>query len=190
MSTNIDVDELDFAFQPIVNTYSGKIFAVEALLRNTDKIGFQTIESFFDTLSDEKKLFDIDILLRKKAIKKFSKINLNNLKLFYNLDNRVFFMPDYKKDETNKILKKYKINPNNLCFEITEYQNIKDIEVIKDVINRYKTNQYNIAIDDFGTGVSGLHLLYIADTNFIKIDRFLFMILIMIQERNFSVLLL
>ncbi len=70
MSTNIDVDELDFAFQPIVNTYSGKIFAVEALLRNTDKIGFQTIESFFDTLSDEKKLFDIDILLRKKSYKK------------------------------------------------------------------------------------------------------------------------
>lgn len=173
MSTSlIDVDQLDFAFQPIVNTYTGKIFAVEALLRNTDKFGFKSIQDFFDTLNKREILFDADIILRKKAIKKFKKIDVNNLKLFYNLDNRVFSMPDYKKDMTSKIVEKYDLNPNNLCFEITEYESIECFESVKKAVTRYKKNHFQISIDDFGTGISGLHLLYVSDANFIKIDKF------------------
>jgi predicted signal transduction protein with EAL and GGDEF domain len=30
------LNKLDFAFQPIIHTYTGKIYAVEALLRNVE----------------------------------------------------------------------------------------------------------------------------------------------------------
>lgn len=46
MSAKIDVDKLDFAFQPIVNTHTGKIFAVEALIRNVEELEFESIFHF------------------------------------------------------------------------------------------------------------------------------------------------
>ncbi len=172
MSLGIDIDKLDFAFQPIVNTHSGKIFAVEALIRNTDKLGFSSIQNFFDTLYEDKKLFKIDLLLREKAFKKFKEIDLKNLKIFYNIDNRIFTMPDFDVTQTLKILNKLSLNKETLCFELTEHYAYKDENRLKEVIQLYKKNGFCIAIDDFGTGVSGLHLLYVSETNFIKIDKF------------------
>lgn len=169
---DLDLEKLDFAFQPIVNTHTGKIFAVEALIRNTQKLGFSTIQDFFDYLNKNKTLYKTDLQLRKKALKKFKKINLNNLKLFYNVDNRFFTMPDFKMGETSNILEKLSIKKDSICFEITEHHSFEDTEFLKHIISTYKMNNYNIAIDDFGTGISGLHLFYISETNFIKIDRF------------------
>lgn len=172
MSTKIDVDKLDFAFQPIVNTYTGKIFAVEALIRNVEELEFESIFHFFDTLAEKKILYKVDMLLRKKAIKKYRKININNLKLFYNIDNRFFTMPDFKFGETAELLQKYELSNDSICFEITEHSSLDKDQEIKHIINTYKSKNYNIALDDFGTGISGLHLLYLSDTNFIKIDKF------------------
>ena len=172
MSTKIDVDKLDFAFQPIVNTHTGKIFAVEALIRNTEELGFSSIQNFFDKLFQENILFNIDILLRKKVIKKFKKIDIHNLKLFYNVDNRFFTMSNFKIGETSKILEKYDLNRELVCFEITEHDSLKDDELIQHIVSVYKANNFNIAIDDFGTGVSGLHLLYLSETSYVKIDKF------------------
>ncbi|PLY05877.1 MAG: GGDEF domain-containing protein [Arcobacter sp.] len=168
----IDVDKLDFAFQPIVNTYTGKTYAVEALIRNTDELGFKTIQDFFDELNKQQILFKMDMILRKKAIEKFKKIDIKNLKLFYNLDNRMLNMPDFKVGETAEILEAANLEQNQLCFEITEHHSFEDEDLLKEIINVYKKQNYHIAIDDFGTGIAGLHLLYIAEANFIKIDRF------------------
>ena len=172
MSTQIDVDKLDFAFQPIVNTYSGKTYAVEALIRNTKELGFDSIQDFFDELNRKQILFKIDILLRQKAIENFKEIDVKNLKLFYNIDNRILTMPDFKVGQTSEILKNESLEQDRLCFEITEHHSFEDENLLKEIIHIYKQHNFNIAIDDFGTGVSGLHLLYLAEANFIKLDRF------------------
>jgi len=172
MSTELDVDKLDFAFQPIVNTYSGKTYAVEALIRNTKELGFETIQDFFDELNKKQILFKIDILLRKKVIKKFKTIDIKNIKLFYNIDNRILTMPDFSVGQTSQILKEASLNQDTICFEITEHNSFQDENMLKEILSIYKKNNFNIAIDDFGTGISGLHLLYIAEANFIKLDRF------------------
>ncbi len=172
--TNIvsNIDKLDFAFQPIVNTYSGKIFAVEALIRNTHYLGFNEISDFFDYIYKKEMLFEIDNILREKALKKYKKIGIKDLKLFYNVDNRFFTVKDFKLGTTFKLLQKLDIGADKLCFELTEHFKFDDQKLFVDIINSYKKYGYSIAIDDFGTGISGLHLLYISDTNYIKIDKF------------------
>lgn len=43
------VNKLDYAFQPIIYSYTGKIYAVEALLRNVQDIsGLENIDDLFD----------------------------------------------------------------------------------------------------------------------------------------------
>ncbi|GAB6044881.1 EAL domain-containing protein [Caminibacter profundus] len=166
------VKKLDFAFQPIVNIKSGEIFAVEALLRKVEDCGFYSIFHLFDEAFRNGVLYQLDLFLRYKVIEKFSKIKIDNLKLFYNLDNRILLMPDYKVGNTEKILEDFSLNKEILVFELSEKDTIKDPSLVTNMVNRYKQSEFKIAIDDFGTGIAGLQLLYYAESDFIKIDRF------------------
>lgn len=168
------IRDADFAFQPIVNIYTGKIYAVEALIRNYEEAGFTTIDCIFDTAFSEKVLYALDIQLRQKAIHSFSLIPFSkNIKLFYNLDNRITMMPDFKVGCTSKILNDYSMDTSNICFELSEKHQFGNYAgVDKVVLNLYKQQGFDVAIDDFGTGFSGLQMLFNADPKFIKIDRF------------------
>ena len=167
-----DIEKIDFAFQPIVNIKTGETFAVEALIRNTNKLGFKSIFEFFDKAYEKGILYKLDLMLREKAIEKFLKINIDDLKLFYNIDNRVLLMPDYKIGNTEKILKKFNLSKDRFIFELSERGSVDDPFLLQKIINLYKENNYKLAIDDFGTGIAGMQLLYYAESDFIKIDRF------------------
>jgi len=168
------IDVADFAFQPIVNIYTGKLYAVEALIRNYEEAGFSTIDSLFDTAFSEKTLYLIDIKLREKAIHKFSLLPFcKSIKLFYNLDNRITMMPDFKSGYTCELLDIHGMETSNICFELSEKHQVGSYTgVDKLVLNLYKQQGYKMAIDDFGVGFSGLQMLFNADPHFIKIDRF------------------
>ena len=85
------LEKLDIAFQPILNIHTGKTYAVEALLRGYEEIGFESIFAIFDRVYQENLLYSFDMALREKTLKKFTQIqDYQNLKLFYNLDNRIF----------------------------------------------------------------------------------------------------
>ncbi|QFR43711.1 GGDEF domain-containing protein [Sulfurimonas xiamenensis] len=164
---------LDVAFQPIINIHTGKIFAVEALLRNYEKVGFNSIFDLFDAVYKDNLLYSFDLKLRKKAFKKFTTINAHeNIKLFYNLDNRLLEMPNFKHGNTGKLLKHYDICKNSICFEISERHEISNSSRMQEVLEHYKSENFCIAIDDFGVGYSGYKLLYESKPDIIKIDRF------------------
>ncbi len=168
-----NLEILDFAFQPIVNIESGEIYAVEALLRNYKEVGFNTIFSLFDTLYKEGLLYSFDIVLREKAFIKFTKIqNYKNMKLFYNLDNRILEMGNYANGNTNILLNRFGLKKEQLCFEISERHELSSSISIEKVLKYYKNDGFFIAIDDFGTGYAGYKLLYDATPDVIKIDRY------------------
>jgi len=167
------VDKLDYAFQPIVNVKSGKIYAVEALLRNYHEAGgFYSIFNLFDEAFHDSMLYQLDLELRAMALKKFSKIEIENLQMFYNLDNRIMYMPDFTTGNTSNILDNLNFDKKSICFELSERGTLQDPSSITNMITRYKQEGYDIAIDDFGTGIAGLQLLYYAQARFIKLDRF------------------
>jgi len=164
---------LDIAFQPILNIHTAKTYAVEALLRNFRDVGFKSIFELFDTAYKEGVLYSFDLALREKTFKKFTKIkNYETIKLFYNLDNRLLSMPDFKVGNTNAILKKLGIKKENICFEISERHEISGATTIEKIITHYKSENFSIAIDDFGVGYSGYKLLFDSTPDIIKIDRY------------------
>jgi EAL domain-containing protein (putative c-di-GMP-specific phosphodiesterase class I) len=168
-----NLEILDVAFQPIINIQTGKIYGVEALLRNFQDIGFKSIFALFDTVYKEKLLYSFDLKLREKAFKKYKQIeNYKNIKLFYNLDNRLLSMENFSHGNTTKILKKLNIKKENICFEISERHEISSESNLKKIFFHYKNKDYSIAIDDFGVGYSGYKLLYDSTPDIIKIDRF------------------
>ncbi len=167
------IEKLDYAFQPIIYSHSGKIYGVEALIRNVQNIdGLNTIDDLFNLAFNDDFLYELDLQLREKAIKKFSQIKIDNLKLFYNLDNRIIYNKKYSQGNTAKILKEYNLNKDKICFELSEKGTAIEQNALSTMIQKYKQSDYSIAIDDFGIGVSGLKLLYFSEANIIKLDRF------------------
>ncbi|MCG3720123.1 EAL domain-containing protein, partial [Aliarcobacter butzleri] len=94
------------------------------------------------------------------------------MKLFYNLDNRIIYNKNYSQGNTAKILKKYNLNKDSICFELSEKGTAIEQNALSTMLQRYKESGYKIAIDDFGIGVSGLKLLYFSEAHIIKLDRF------------------
>lgn len=167
------IDQLDIAFQPILNIHSGEIFGVEALLRDYDLAGFQSIFDVFDQAFHEHVLYEFDIALREKALKKYQTIkDYKSIKLFYNLDNRLFELPNEGYGNTNKILNRLNIPKKNLIFEISERHEVTSKSNIDKVLSHYQDENYLIAIDDFGMGYSGYKLLYDSTPDILKIDRY------------------
>lgn len=170
--TNL-IDKLDYAFQPIIHSHTGKIYAVEALVRNvTDNHGLTCINDLFNLAFNDDYLYELDLKLREKAIEKFSHIKIENLKLFYNLDNRIIYTKSFSSGNTSNILKKYNLEKENICFELSEKGTMIEQNALTTMLEKYKSSGYSIAIDDFGIGVSGLKLLYFSEANVIKLDRF------------------
>jgi diguanylate cyclase (GGDEF)-like protein len=171
------IKNLDYAFQPIVHIHTGKTYAVEALIRNViGNNGLTSINDLFNQAFNDHYLYELDLTLREIALRKFSYIGYENLKLFYNLDNRIIYDDTFKSDEKSPTLKtlmnKFNINKNDICFELSEKGTSIEQNAMSTMIQKYKSKGYSIAIDDFGIGVSGLKLLYFSEANIIKLDRF------------------
>ena len=165
------IDKLDYAFQPIIYAQSGKLYAVEALLRNVQDIpNITTIDDLFDLVFSNDYLYEFDLLLREKAIKKFANINIPNLKLFYNLDNRIIYNKNYSSGNTQKILTKYNLSKDKIIFELSEKGTSIEQNALSTMLQRYKQSGYSIAIDDFGSGYSSLNLLKNLNVDILKID--------------------
>lgn len=167
------VECIDFAFQPIVNIFTGVCFGYEALLRRYDHAGFDTIGAFFEKAYQDDVLHQVDLMLRERAIEKFSKLEkCHGMKLFYNIDNRVLSPQTYRQGATRKILEKFSLHQDNLCFEISEKFELINPQDTLSVLDVYRTQNYKIAMDDYGAGFSGLQMLYFSEPDFIKIDGF------------------
>lgn len=166
--------KMDFAFQPIVDIYTGVTVAYEALLRDYEKAGYKSIDSVFDSAYKRKDLHHLDMLLREKVLKKIKPLyELNkNFKVFYNLDNRIIELDDQEYGLTKKLLNEHGYKQNFIVFEISEKHQFKSFEKAQAIFNRYSSQGFNIALDDFGIGYSGLKTLYYIDPQYIKIDRF------------------
>lgn len=166
-------NDIDYAFQPIVNIHSGVCYGYEALLRNHVAAGFSSIVELFDAAHKDQVLHAVDLFLREKAITKFTKLEWKHqVKLFFNLDNRVLNSADYKPGNTLNQLKFANMSQDAFCFEISERHELPQNKVVADVLNNYRAQGFKIAVDDCGAGFAGLKLLYYVRPDFIKIDRF------------------
>ena len=164
---------IDYAYQPIVHIHSGSVYGYEALLRGYIEMGFGAISDVFDMAWNLNVLHQADMILRQKALKKFSTITgMKNSKLFYNLDGRCFESPDYAPEKTQAVLKSLGIHPNDFCLELSECYNNGHASHTTEILNRCRAQFFRIALDDYGEGFSQLRMLYDHQPDYLKIDRF------------------
>jgi len=167
------LSNIDFAFQPIVNTHTGACYGYEAFLRNYNAFGFRSVKEFLDQAYTDNMLPQLELAVQKKAIRKFSALlKQKEMKLFINLDRRNPDAKEYKPEKTLALLKQYELSPDNICFEISGKSSLWESEEMVAVLKNYRSHGFKIAIDGYGMGFSNLRTLYYSEPDFIKIDRF------------------
>lgn len=163
---------INIVFQPIVSLRDGKVLGHEALSRMTIKNEIQNTEMLFTLASEYKCLWELELLCRTKALDSAYRFMRSpyNKKLFINVNPKTLHDENFKKGFTRDFLMKYEIEPNNVIFEITEKNMIKDMDAFRNTVKHYKSQNYEIALDDAGAGYSGLNLISDINPNYIKLD--------------------
>ena len=164
---------LGMALQPIIEMETGLVYGFEALMRGVDKLGFDSIHAVLDAANCAGALADLDMILREKAIAKFTSMpDIDDKVLFYNLDGRVLVDTVRLQDFTQSMFDKYGMQPTAFCLEFSETYDYASAIHVAEAIKEFRRSGVRFAIDDFGQGFSELKVLYKYQPDLIKIDRF------------------
>jgi polar amino acid transport system substrate-binding protein len=170
----IDRNEFDLHYQPMVDTKTGKICSVEALLRwNHPKNGMIPPSRFIPVAEETGLILPIGTWVLKTACKQ-NKIWQDNgyepLRVSVNLSLKQFNQSDFL-DTVQNILEETKLDPKYLELEVTESIAANDLDSIINSLNSLREMGIKISLDDFGTGFSSLNYLRLLPIDMLKIDK-------------------
>ncbi|MTH53150.1 EAL domain-containing protein [Bacillus mangrovi] len=163
--------EGDFSsfFQPIIQMESGQIFGYESLLRHAQPAF--TPYKLFDTAIKTGLQSVLDRRARELAIIARSKSVKRGIKSFINFIPSSIYNPAHCLQHTFRMVKQYRVSPEDLIFEVVETEKINDIDHLKSILDTYRANGMKVALDDMGSGYSTYEVLEHLKPDFVKIDR-------------------
>lgn len=160
-------------FQPIVSLNSHKIVGFEMLARWTKPNGEKLSAGYFIPLAENLGKIDAILfsLLRSAGKEVGAELRKNpNLKLTFNVTPRQFLDAIFLK-RLISVVTKADLPLGSLVVEITERQQLADLDQAVEIVACYRQNGIRIAIDDAGTGHNGLSSIQKLDADTMKLDK-------------------
>ena len=170
----LENDEFRVHYQPQVDSRSGEIVGVEALIRwEHPTRGFIMPGEFIPIAEESRLIMEIDRWVLRNAcceVKQWYDAGLPNVKLAVNFSPSLVEQADFVEMFLQTL---DEIDFPRDCFEleITENVILSDLENIIEKLIRLNEEGITIAIDDFGTGYSSLSYLQKFPIDTLKIDQ-------------------
>jgi diguanylate cyclase (GGDEF)-like protein len=170
----LDFDEFDLHYMPIVDAHSHQIVAVEALVRwHSKTLGTVSPAEFIPIAESIGAFRAIDrwvIFRSRRDLPALQGALGNQLKVSVNvsaaeLESREFL------NEIATLVEQGRIEPEHFEFEITETFHINNRVDSEDILRCLGALGFSISIDDFGTGFTSLIQLVEYPINKIKLDK-------------------
>ncbi|MGB3758563.1 MAG: EAL domain-containing protein [Rivularia sp. (in: cyanobacteria)] len=173
---NIDKEEFELNYQPIVCLKTNQIAGFEALVRwNHPQRGFVSPEEFIRVAEETGLIIPLGQWILESAFHQLSvwqaqfpsnpplimSINLSGNQLAQ--ENLV--------EVIQQLLNATGIDPQTIKLEITESVAMQDVEAAISILLQLRSLNLQLSIDDFGTGYSSLSYLHRFPINTLKIDR-------------------
>ncbi len=170
----IEANELELYYQPILDTKTGRLAAVEALVRwNHPKLGKIYPNEFIPLAEEIGIIFPLGewvLYSACKQLKAWQDLGLPVHTVSLNLSARQFSEPRLI-DSIKDIVSEFGISASSLEFEITEGIAMENLDRTVNILRYMKQMGINITIDDFGTGYSSLNYLKRFPLHSLKIDK-------------------
>lgn len=167
--------EFQMYYQPIVDIKSGKMIAVESLIRWwSPKLGLVCPEELIPLAESTGFIIPLsDWILESvcKQTRNWLDNGLDPLTSCVNIAPSQYTQPNFI-DKVENLLSTYNLAPDYLELEFTETTMMQDINQTINILEKLKSIGIKIAIDDFGTGNSSLIYLKQIPLNTLKIDNY------------------
>ena len=175
LRTALANDEFELHYQPIISLETGRISALEALLRWTTADGQTIPPDLFVPIAESSDLIvGISNWVINAACIQLADWQRRDLTdaqhVAVNLSPRQFRDPRLV-DTISAAMRRHGVPPGSLSVELTEGVVIDDLERSRAVLEQLRGLGIGIAIDDFGVGFSSLSYLRDLPVTSLKIDR-------------------
>ena len=160
-------------YQPQMEVATGKIHAIEALVRihSTDD-ELLLPGKFIDIAEETSLIIDIGEIVLKKVCEDIQFWNRKGLRIQVCINiSAVELAMDNFAEYVLQTLHTYKVNPKEIELEITENILVQNLNRTLANIVKLTDAGIKIAVDDFGTGYSSLSYLNNLPLNTLKLDR-------------------
>lgn len=166
--------ELRLHYQPKVDTASGRLLGMEALVRWVHpERGMISPVEFIPVAEDTGMIVAIGRWVLREACRQnaaWQQAGLRPLRVAVNLSARQF-RSDNLLDEIDAALSETALPASSLELEITESMVMEDPERVIDLLEKIRSRGIHLSLDDFGTGHSSLAYLKRFPIDCVKIDR-------------------
>jgi len=155
-------------FQKIYNPENENDVIYELLMRIEIKNKILRAEEFIDIAESTGLINELDLQLFNKALIYLKSINYKN-KLFVNISPKSLMAHNYIENIT-KIVRENGFKPENIVFEITERDTVKNIMYLERLVKELIEKGFKFAVDDFGSGFSSFLYIKKFNISYLKID--------------------
>jgi len=162
--------DIEAIYQPIRRLDDFSLVGYEALARPAGFGVRSSVEELFDAAKRLGFARDLDWLCRRVAVHGATSLPRNAL-LFINVSVHALLDPLHDVDQMQLLMRWAGRDPRTVIFEISERDQIADLERLTGVVKAYRQAGFRFALDDVGEGHSTLEVLTEASPEFIKIAR-------------------
>ncbi|MFM7507877.1 MAG: putative bifunctional diguanylate cyclase/phosphodiesterase [Rubrivivax sp.] len=166
-------EEFELHYQPRIQSKSGRVVAVEALLRwNHPSRGRLAPAEFLSVLEDMDLMTLVGEWVTRSAcrqLRQWQDAGKDALRVSVNVSARQFQHADFV-EMVSRVLADTKVLPAHLELELTESMLIVDAEGARRTLQALAALGVSTSIDDFGTGFSSLDRLRRLPVKALKID--------------------
>lgn len=155
-------------FQPILDIHGNEVIAFEVLSRLL--LEGQHIEAgrFIEYAEKAGVIHRLDLMVMEQALRTAAELKFEGY-IFLNLSPRALALADFL-TTLKQTVAKCGLKPQQIVFEITERDTVKNIVVLERLVSGLKLEGCKLAIDDFGSGFSSFQYLRRFPIDFLKIE--------------------
>jgi diguanylate cyclase (GGDEF)-like protein len=156
-------------YQPIVELGSGRVIGVEGLIRPVPPAPFRGPAELFAAASASGRLSALDLACVETIVAGATQLPADQF-LSLNLSPPTIEAPEFSAATLLGILARHGFPPSRLIVELTEKQDIYDVERVRTRLDTCRRAGVRFAADDIGAGNAGLRLLAEITFEVFKVD--------------------
>lgn len=167
----IQTEEVEVAYQPIVDVQRGQVVEVEALARLKSGSNLLLPRTFLAHLSPQE-AYRLSLIVCDQALAQWRLWAAQglDLRIAVNFTPQAFFQADFI-DEIQAQLQRHNMPPNRLCLEILEDSDFLSLPHAHSCLTVLRKTGVSVVLDDFGRAYASLLRLKSLPIDGIKLDQ-------------------
>jgi EAL domain-containing protein (putative c-di-GMP-specific phosphodiesterase class I) len=156
-------------FQPVFDLASGEMIGMEALSRGPRGSEFESGETLFSLAERTELLVPLERVCRQRSLEAAAYANPKQ-QIFLNLSPAAASDPEFLGPLFQEQVQSLGIEPDRIVLEITERTYAVYEGLFREVLSKFRQQNFRIAVDDVGTGYSNLSSLAEIEPDYLKFD--------------------